>query len=89
MFDAPLPVFFFGHNRNLTSEKIRNNNINKEVIGRTASGETHVLAELKGTTMWSLMNSDWKLQIKKTIDEDKQVFELTGTRKVDLLVVLV
>ncbi|KAJ1421345.1 Glycine-rich domain-containing protein-like [Sesbania bispinosa] len=66
---------------NLTTEKIRINNIDKEVIGKTPSGETHLLAELKGT-VWSLMNSDWMLQIKKTSDEDKHVFELTGTRKV-------
>lgn len=65
---------------NLSTEKTKSN-INKEVIGRTASGETHLLAELKGT-MWSMMNSDWMLQIKKTSDEDKHVFELTGTRKV-------
>ncbi|TKY56367.1 Glycine-rich domain-containing protein 2 [Spatholobus suberectus] len=32
--------------------------------------------------MWSMMNCDWILQIKKTSDEDKHVFELTGTRKV-------
>ncbi|KAG5064015.1 hypothetical protein AAZX31_02G203400 [Glycine max] len=66
---------------NLSNEKTKSS-INKEVIGRTASGETHLLAELKGT-MWSMMNSDWMLQIKKTSAEDhKRVFELTGTRKV-------
>ncbi|KAK7385425.1 hypothetical protein VNO78_31143 [Psophocarpus tetragonolobus] len=64
---------------NLSPEKTKNN-INKEVIGKTASGETH-LAELKGT-MWSMMNSDWMLQVKKTSNEDKCLFELTGTRKV-------
>ncbi|KAL2317584.1 hypothetical protein Fmac_031460 [Flemingia macrophylla] len=65
---------------NLSTEKTKSN-INTEVIGRTATGETHRLAELKGT-MWSMMNSDWILQIKKTSDKDKHVFELTGTRKV-------
>lgn len=65
---------------NLSTEKTKSN-INKEVFGRTASGETHLLAELKGT-MWSIMNSDWMLQIKKTNDGDKRVFELAGTRKV-------
>ncbi|KAK7301075.1 hypothetical protein RJT34_11934 [Clitoria ternatea] len=66
--------------RNLSTEKTKMN-INKEVIGRTASGETHLLAALKGA-VWSMMNSDWSLQIKKTSAEDKHVFELTGTRKV-------
>lgn len=68
---------------NLSTEKTKSN-INKEVFGRTASGETHLLAELKGT-MWSMMNSDWMLQIKNTNDGDKCVFELTGTRKVTFL----
>lgn len=79
--------FCFCPNRNLASEKIRNQNINEEVIGRTASGETHLLAELKGT-MWSIMNSGWLLQIKKTPDEDEHYFELTGTRKVSFLFII-
>ncbi|XLU23330.1 hypothetical protein S245_059396 [Arachis hypogaea] len=29
-----------------------------------------------------MMNSDWTLQRKKSSDEDENVFELTGTRKV-------
>ncbi|XP_057724758.1 glycine-rich domain-containing protein 1-like [Arachis stenosperma] len=68
------------HSRNLTTEK-SNTNIKLEVVGTTASDETHLLAELKGTT-WSMMNSDWTLQRKKSSDEDENVFELTGTRKV-------
>ncbi|KAK7321290.1 hypothetical protein VNO77_31780 [Canavalia gladiata] len=63
-----------------TTEKTKIN-VNKEVIGKTASGETHLLLELKGR-MWSMMNSEWMLQKKKTSDEDKHVYELTGTRKV-------
>ncbi|XP_027332688.1 glycine-rich domain-containing protein 1-like isoform X2 [Abrus precatorius] len=63
-----------------TTEKTKINT-NKEVIGKIASGETHLLAELEGT-MWSMVNSDWMLQIKKTSDEHKHIFELTGTHKV-------
>ncbi|BAT81668.1 hypothetical protein VIGAN_03145300 [Vigna angularis var. angularis] len=68
---------------NLSTENTKSS-INKKVIGRTASGNTHLLAELKGT-VWSMMNSNWVLQIKKTGDEDKrlfELFELTGTRNV-------
>ncbi|KAK7372922.1 hypothetical protein VNO80_06312 [Phaseolus coccineus] len=65
---------------NLSTEKTKSS-INKKVIGRTASGKTHLLAELKGTVC-SMMNSNWMLQIKKTGVEDKRLFELTGTRNV-------
>ncbi|MED6138549.1 hypothetical protein PIB30_075235 [Stylosanthes scabra] len=68
------------HSRNVTTEKSKTN-IKLQVIGTTASHETLLLAELRGTT-WFMMNSDWMLQRKKTSDEDEYVFELTGTRKV-------
>ncbi|QCE09857.1 hypothetical protein DEO72_LG10g2489 [Vigna unguiculata] len=57
------------------STKNKKSSINKKVIGRTASGNTHILAELKGT-MWPMMNYIWMLQIKKIDDEDKRLFEL-------------
>ena len=70
------------HHRDLTTEKTRLNiPLKKEVIGRTASSKAHVLADFNGT-MWSLMNSEWLLQIKKTNDDDKHVLELRGPRKV-------
>jgi len=68
------------------STKNKKSSINKKVIGRTASGNTHILAELKGT-MWPMMNYIWMLQIKKIDDEDKrlfELFELTSTQNVTL-----
>ena len=83
-FFLPFSHVLFAY-RNLSTENTKSS-INKKVIGRTASGNTHILAELKGT-VWSMMNSNWMLQIKKTGDEDKrlfELFELTGTRNVTL-----
>lgn len=49
----------------------------------TASGETHVLAVYDGK-MWSLINSNWSLELRKEFKEDGPIFELTGIQKVSI-----
>lgn len=47
------------------------------------SGKKQVLAEFVGKG-WSLMNSNWSLQLQKEVSEDGRVFELTGIKKVSI-----
>lgn len=47
------------------------------------SGKKQVLAEFVGKG-WSLMNSNWSLQLQKEVSEDGHVFELTGIKKVSI-----
>lgn len=67
-----------------TKEAIRNSLSKKEAIGMIASGKTHVLAEFAGNNRWSLMNSNWSIQLHKELSEDGHVFELTGVQKVGI-----
>ncbi|KAF5947176.1 hypothetical protein HYC85_013133 [Camellia sinensis] len=55
----------------------------KEVIGMTGSGETRVLAEFIGQG-WSLMNSHWFFQLRKTVSKEDPILDLTGSRKVTI-----
>ncbi|KAK3012596.1 hypothetical protein RJ639_009596, partial [Escallonia herrerae] len=72
------------HMRNLKDAKVTNDNTpKKEVIGINGSGETHHLAALVGTE-WSLIESQWSLQLQRTINKDGHLFELTGHRMVKL-----
>ncbi|XP_057999053.1 glycine-rich domain-containing protein 2-like [Hevea brasiliensis] len=52
----------------------------KEVVGMTTSGETHVLAEFSGTG-WSLLNSSWRFQLQDELNNVGRIYELTGFRK--------
>lgn len=54
------------------------------MIGILTSGATQVLAEFVGEG-WSLMNSNWSLQLRKKLSENGHIFELTGIRKVSIL----
>lgn len=84
-----VPFFFFGffavHLRDSTTAEVRNKElIKREVIGMTASGETFVLAEFSETA-WSLMNSNWLLQLQSKFSSEKEkIFELSGSRKVSI-----
>ncbi|KAK2986691.1 hypothetical protein RJ640_010916 [Escallonia rubra] len=70
--------------RNLKDAKVTNDSTpKKEVIGINGSGETHHLAALVGTE-WSLIESQWSLQLQRTINKDGHLFELTGHRMVKL-----
>lgn len=70
--------------RDFSKEKGRNDSIlRKEVIGITESGEAHTLAEFEGTE-WSLIDSQWSLQLQKISNKDGHLFELTGHRMVKL-----
>lgn len=65
-------------------KEARSNGLSKkEVIGIVKSGENQVLAEFGGKG-WSLMNSNWSLQLQKELSEDSHVFELTGIKKVSI-----
>ncbi|XP_065873751.1 glycine-rich domain-containing protein 1 [Euphorbia lathyris] len=55
----------------------------KQVIGATKSGETHALAEFVGT-QWSLMDSQWSLQLKAKSNEVGHLFEHIGSRMIKL-----
>ena len=68
---------FVAHDRESTINGI----FKKEVIGILTSGATQVLAEFVGEG-WSLMNSNWSLQLQKKLSENGHIFELTGIRKV-------
>lgn len=65
-------------------KEARSNGLSKkEVIGIVKSGENQVLAEFDGKG-WSLMNSNWSLQLQKELSEDGHVFELKGIKKASI-----
>lgn len=75
---------FVAHDRESTIKDARSNGpYKKEVIGTVKSGKNLVLAEFVGKG-WSLMNSNWSLQLHKELSEDGHVFELTGIKKVSI-----
>ncbi|KAH7567611.1 hypothetical protein ACOSP7_010395 [Xanthoceras sorbifolium] len=68
--------------RDSTNAEARNISLaRKEVIGKTPSGETGVLAEFSGAG-WSLMNSNWLFQLQEKFSKTEDIYELTGSRKV-------
>lgn len=70
------------YSRDSTKTKVKDKSIlKKQVIGVLKSGETSTLAEFVGTR-WSLMDSQWSLQLKKKSNEDVHLFELMGCRMV-------
>ncbi|XP_059644981.1 glycine-rich domain-containing protein 1 [Cornus florida] len=70
--------------RDFKKAKEENNSISrKEVIGITKSGETCTLAEFVGTE-WSLIDSQWSLQLQENFNKDGHLFELMGPRMVKL-----
>ncbi|XP_019089172.1 PREDICTED: glycine-rich domain-containing protein 1-like [Camelina sativa] len=54
----------------------------RQVIGETDSGETHVLADYTGS-FWSLWNSKWSLKKMNTSSADMPLFELLGPQVLD------
>ncbi|KAM3688597.1 hypothetical protein ACJW31_10G163000 [Castanea mollissima] len=74
-----------GSGNEIISFHMRESTINgifkKEVIGILTSSATQVLAEFVGEG-WSIMNSNWSLQLRKKLSENGHIFELTGIRKV-------
>jgi hypothetical protein len=84
MVSALIFCLFVAHDRETTINDARSNCLSKkEVIGMLTSGETQVLAELVGEG-WSLMNSNWSLQLQKKLSEYGHIFELTGIQKVSI-----
>uniref|UniRef100_A0A5B7BIP7 Glycine-rich domain-containing protein 1 n=1 Tax=Davidia involucrata TaxID=16924 RepID=A0A5B7BIP7_DAVIN len=70
--------------RDFKKAKERDNSIlRREVIGITQSGETHTLAEFVGTE-WSLIDSQWSLQLQKKFNKDGHLFELMGPQMLKL-----
>ncbi|EEF35141.1 DNA binding protein, putative [Ricinus communis] len=68
--------------RDSTKEKAKDKSIQKkQVIGAMTSGETLALAEYVGT-WWSLLDSQWCLQLIAKSSEDGHVLELMGSRMV-------
>ena len=79
MLSAVIFCSFVAHDRESTINGI----FKKEAIGILTSGATQVLAEFVGEG-WSLMNSNWSLQLQKKLSENGHIFELTGIRKVSI-----
>ena len=69
------------HDRDFGKDKGKNSISRKEVVGITKYGEEHILAEFISTA-WSLMDSQWSLQLQKIPNKDGHLFELTGCRTV-------
>ncbi|XP_022751143.1 glycine-rich domain-containing protein 1-like [Durio zibethinus] len=62
--------------------KIKENCLSrKQVIGITKHGETHAVAEFVGTH-WSLMDSQWVLQLSEEVSENGHLFDIKGNRMV-------
>ncbi|XP_050204673.1 glycine-rich domain-containing protein 1 [Mercurialis annua] len=65
-----------------TKEKVKDKSIQKkQVIGSMKSDETHKLAEFVGSC-WSLLDSQWYLQLTAKTSKDSHVFELMGSKMI-------
>ncbi|KAK4410110.1 Glycine-rich domain-containing protein 2 [Sesamum angolense] len=71
--------------RNSKKSRGKGENVRKEVVGITESGEKCTLAELT-ESKWSLVNSPWSLQFPITNNDDGHLLELTGPLTVRLFV---